>query len=155
MTGVIILILIGLFLFLVEFLLIPGITVAGIGGVAFLIGGIVWAYTGYGNTAGHITLISTLVATFFTIAIALRAKTWKRFMLNTNIEGSVANPDDENQVKLGDTGIAISRLTPIGKARFNDRVYEVKSTGEYIDQKTEIVALRFEGSKIIVKPKTT
>jgi membrane-bound ClpP family serine protease len=154
MAVVIILILIGLFLFLVEFLLIPGITIAGIGGVAFLIGGIVWAYTGFGNTMGHITLICTLAATFFTIAMALRTRTWKRFMLNTNIEGSVADTE-AHIVSPGDEGVTISRLTPMGKARFHDTVYEVKSTGNYIDQKTEIVALRIEGTKIIVKPKTT
>jgi len=94
-----------------------------------------------------------MLATILTIAIALRSKTWKRFMLDTSIDGSIASTDDENQVKPGDEGMTISRLTPMGKARFNDRIYEVKSTGEYVDQKTEIVAIRMEGSIIIVKPK--
>jgi membrane-bound ClpP family serine protease len=153
MTVVIILILIGLLLFLVEFLLIPGITVAGIGGVACLIGGIFWAYYDLGATVGHITLISTLAATFFTIAIALRAKTWKRFMLDTNISGSVAYAESEEQIKPGDSGVTISRLSPIGKARINNLVVEAKSTGEYIDPKTDIVVIRHEGSKVIVKLK--
>lgn len=153
MTGIIILILIGLFLFVVEFMLIPGITVAGIGGVACLIGGIFWAYTSQGATVGHITLISTLAATIFTVAIALRAKTWSRFMLNTNIDGSVASSESAENIKPGDVGVTISRLTPMGKARINDIVIEAKSTGAYIDPKTEIVVVRLEGSKAIVKPK--
>jgi membrane-bound ClpP family serine protease len=152
MTGVIILIIIGLFLFVVEFLLIPGITVAGIGGVACLIGGIFWAYNGYGNVAGNITLISTFVATLITIVFALRSKTWSKFMLNTNVEGSVAN-DDLTQVKPGDEGLSVSRLTPMGKVRINEVVLEARSTGNYIDQKTPIVVIRFEGSVAIVKPK--
>lgn len=153
MTLVIILILVGLLLFLVEFLLIPGITVAGVGGVACLIGGIFWAYYSEGTTVGHITLISTLAATAFTVALALRSKTWNKFMLNTNISGSVAQAESEEQIKPGDTGVTISRLSPIGKARINNIVVEAKSTGEYIDPKSEIVVIRHEGSKVIVKPK--
>ena len=152
MTGVIILILIGLFLFVVEFLLIPGITVAGIGGVACLIGGIFWAYSGYGTVAGNITLIATLAATILTIALALRSKTWKLFMLNTNVEGSVAS-DDIQKVQPGDEGVNISRLTPMGKVRINNIVFEARSTGNYIDPKTPIIFTRFDGSVAIVKPK--
>jgi len=153
MTLIIFLILVGLFLFVVEFLLIPGITIAGIGGVGFLIAGIILAYTGHGNTAGHITLISTIVATAFTVAMALRSKTWNRFMLNTNVESSVDNPTSNESIKAGDVGTTISRLTPMGKARINDIVVEAKSTGAYIDQKTEVEVIRIEGSKVIVKPK--
>ncbi|HCY00590.1 MAG TPA: hypothetical protein DG754_10665 [Bacteroidales bacterium] len=152
MTGVIVLILIGLFLFVVEFLLIPGITVAGIGGVACLIGGIFWAYSGFGNAAGNITLISTLIATIITIALALRSKTWSRFMLKTNVEGTVAS-DHLSQIKPGDEGTTVSRLTPMGKVRINDVVLEARSTGNYVDQNTPIVVIRFEGSVVIVKPK--
>lgn len=155
MTLVIVLILVGLFLFLVEFLLIPGITIAGIGGVGFLIAGIVLAYTDHGNTVGHITLLSTVVATAFTVAMALRSNTWKRFMLNTNVDSSVDNPVANQLIKPGDFGFAISRLTPMGKVRVNDTVVEAKSTGAYLDQKTEIEVVRIEGSKVIVKPKNT
>lgn len=152
MTGVIVLIIIGLFLFVVEFLLIPGITVAGIGGVVCLTGGIFWAYSGYGNTVGNITLISTFAATVITIAFALRPKTWSKFMLNTNVEGSVAS-DDLAQIKPGDEGVSVSRLTPMGKVRINEVVLEARSTGNYIDQKTPIVVIRLEGSVAIVKLK--
>lgn len=92
-------------------------------------------YYGYGSTVGHITLAATMLATILTIAIALRSKTWKRFMLDTSIDGSIASTDDENQVKPGDEGMTISRLTPMGKARFNDRIYEVKSTESMLIKK--------------------
>ena len=152
MTGVIILILIGLFLFVVEFLLIPGITVAGIGGVACLIGGIFWAYGGYGNVAGNITLLSTLVATLITVAFTLRAKTWNKFMLKTNVEGTISSNDAE-KIKPGDEGITVSRLTPMGKVRINGIVLEARSTGTFIDPKVPIIVIRFDGSVVIVKPK--
>ncbi len=153
MAGVIILIIIGLFLFIVEFLLVPGVTVAGIGGIACLVGGIYWAYDVYGSTVGHITLASTIIATIFTITFALRSRTWKRFMLNTNVAGSIKSDENEEKIKPGDVGVCISRLSPIGKIRVNDIVLEAKSTGSYIDPKTEVTIIKFEGSKVIVKPK--
>lgn len=153
MAGVIILIVIGLLLFLVEFLLIPGITIAGLGGIAFITGGIVWAYLGYGSTVGHIVLIVTLLSSVFLIFLALRSNTWKRFMLTTNIDSAVENNADEELIKPADTGITLSRLAPIGKARINNMVVEAKSTGDYIEEKTEIEVVKIEGSKVIVKPK--
>jgi membrane-bound ClpP family serine protease len=153
MTGIVILILLGLFLFIVEFLLVPGVTVAGIGGLACLVGGVFWAYSSHGNMVGHITLISTIALTLFTVVLALRSRTWKRFMLDTNVEGSVASEEDTTRIKPGDEGLTISRLSPMGKARINDLVVEARSTGQYIDPKTKVVVIRFEGSKVIVKPK--
>ncbi len=151
MTGVIIIILIGLFLLLVEFLLIPGITVAGVGGVILIAGGITWAYTGYGTTAGHLTLLGTAIASVTVVVLALRSKTWKYFMLNTNVEGSVDGKIDENQIKVGDAGVSVSRLAPMGKARINGVLVEAKSMGEFIDQKKEVIVIKIEGSKVIVK----
>ncbi|KAF5075563.1 hypothetical protein DSECCO2_169900 [anaerobic digester metagenome] len=151
MTGVIIIILIGLFLLLVEFLLIPGITVAGVGGVILIAGGITWAYTGFGTTAGHLTLLGTAIASVTVVVLALRSKTWKYFMLNTNVEGSVDGKIDENQIKVGDAGVSVSRLAPMGKARINGVLVEAKSMGEFIDQKKEVIVIKIEGSKVIVK----
>lgn len=152
MTAIIILILVGLLLFVVEFLLIPGITIAGIGAVGCIIGAVYWAYTAYGITVGNITLFSALILTLLTIIFALRSKTWKRFMLNTNVEGNVTS-DEVQQIVIGDEGITISRLSPMGKVRIKEVVLEAKSTGNYIDQKTPIVVTRMEGSIPIVKPK--
>jgi membrane-bound ClpP family serine protease len=147
------LILLGLFLIVVEIFLIPGITLAGIGGLGCLVGGVIYAYSNYGNTVGHITLISTIALTAFTLAFSLRSKTWKFFMLNTNIEGNVTTEVLADKIQPGDSGLTISRLTPMGKVRINQLVLEAKSEGTYIDQKTEIVVVRFDGPRVIVKPK--
>ncbi|MDD2548918.1 MAG: NfeD family protein [Bacteroidales bacterium] len=153
MTGFIILILVGLFLFVVEFLLIPGVTVAGIGGLASLVGGVFWAYHSFGNTVGHITLFSTVFLTLLTVTLALRSKTWKKFMLNTNIEGSVGDNNEDLGINPGDEGISVSRLSPMGKVRINDKVIEAKSLGEYIDSREDIIVIRIEGAVAIVKLK--
>jgi membrane-bound ClpP family serine protease len=53
MFWIIALIVLGLFLLVVEFFMIPGITIAGIGGFLIIIYSVYSAYTNYGTTAGH------------------------------------------------------------------------------------------------------
>ena len=67
---VILLLVIGVVLLLIEFFLIPGISIAGIGGVLFMGGGIVYAYTAIGPEVGHITVFGAIVV----IALAF----WKK-----------------------------------------------------------------------------
>jgi membrane-bound ClpP family serine protease len=50
-------------------------------------------------------------------------------------------------------GKAVSRLAPIGKALIEDRLYEVRSDGSYIDSNSEIIVTRIEGNKIFVEIK--
>jgi membrane-bound ClpP family serine protease len=147
-----VLLLIGFIFLVLEILVIPGTGIAGIIGFA-LIGIAVWqTYAVYGNAPGHIVLGISILLTFITLALSLRAKTWSRISLNSSISSRV-NVFEEVNVKPGDTGEAVSRLVPIGKAFINGDYYEVSTTGEYIDQGTEIVVTKIVNNKIKVKPK--
>ena len=129
-------------------MLIPGLTIASIGAVAYWLAGIL-GFCGYGSTVGISPWLQPCWPPSSPLPLPYGRK--RGNVLCSTLWNCACR--DENQVKPGDEGMTISRLTPMGKARFNDRIYEVKSTGEYVDQKTEIVAIRMEGSKIIVKPK--
>ena len=109
MGAIILLIALGLILFLIEFLLIPGITVAGIGGAILTIGGIYLAFTNFGPQTGVIVLISTLVITVLIFTFSLRAKTWKKAMLTTNIDGKMNEIPGKDKIKAGDKGVTITR----------------------------------------------
>lgn len=147
-----VLLLIGFLFLVLEILVIPGTGIAGIIGFV-LIGIAVWqTYVVYGNAPGHFVLGGTLVLTFITLALSLRAKTWRRISLNTNITSRV-NVVEEINVKPGDTGEAISRLVPAGKALINGEYYEVRTTGEFLDQATEIEVIKVVNNKITVKQK--
>ena len=152
-TAIILLIIFGIFLFLVEFLIVPGITVAGIGGAILLGIGVYLAFEFHGARVGGYVLAGTLTGIIITLIISLRSGTWKKLMLNTNVEGNTYNQESET-IKPGDTGVALTRLNPIGKAMINEIVVEAKSTGNYINEKAEIVVVKPEGSKFIVKPKS-
>jgi len=152
MGAVILLIGLGLLLFLIEFLLIPGITIAGIGGAILTIGGIYLAFANFGQATGIIVLISTLVITILIFSFSLRAKTWKKAMLTTNIDGKMNEIPGDDKIKPGDKGVTITRLAPMGTVKVNNFVIEVKSVSGFVDPRTEIEVVKVSPSQILVKP---
>ncbi len=149
---VVTLILIGLAFLLLEILVIPGTGVAGI--VGFIVLGIgVWqGYSYYGDTTGHWILGGTILGTVAVLAYSLRAKTWRRVALNSEIDSRV-NLIDEVNLKRGDEGKTVSRLAPSGKAMFNNEFCEVHTFGAFIDPGKAIIIEKIEDHKIFVKPK--
>ena len=59
-----------------------------------------------------------LIISIVMLVLSLRSKTWKKAMLSTSINSKV-NQESDN-FEIGDEGSSISRLTPMGKARFGD-----------------------------------
>ena len=136
-------------LFLLEIFLLPGITIAGIGGALFAIGGIIYAYS-TGTVLGHVTLIGSVVLFIGFFAWLLRAKSFQRVALNTNVDSTLTSTRDMG-LQVGDKGIALSRLAPIGKARFGDTTVEAKTQGDFIDEQTPIVIIRLDGYNVVVE----
>ncbi len=155
MTLIIFLIILGIILFLIEFLLVPGITVAGIGGAILMIGGVIMAYHFHGKAAGNYTLIGTAVVSFITVYFVLKTKTWNRIMLKTSIDGKVNVVERENpNVKVGDIGETVTRLNPMGRVLVNGENFEGKSEDVFIDQQSKVEVTKVLSNKIIVKLKT-
>ncbi len=148
---IVLLLLLGIVLLLLEFLVVPGVTIAGIGGVIMMGGGIYLAYTTYGSTVGHIILLSVLVVNIVLIMYALKSRTWKKFMLESKVDSSVDT--DTPEINVGDTGSCVTRLAPMGKVRIGDIVVEGQSIEGYLDAKTEVEVVKIYKYKIIVKPK--
>lgn len=152
MTVIIILIVLGILLFVIEFLLVPGVTIAGIGGLILTVFGVYKAFDNYGSTVGVWVLIGTILLSVFVIAMSLRARTWNRLMLKTDIKGTVDKDLTEEQMKIGDRGKTITRLAPMGKIIINNMVREAKSTEGYINEHSDIEIVSIEGTRISVKP---
>lgn len=153
---VIFLIILGILLFLVEFLVVPGITIAGIGGAISIITGIALSFYYQGPTTGLIVLICTAVLIGITVVFMLKAGTWRRLMLNKSVEGKVDFVRmDEGRLKIGDKGKAITRLNPMGKVMISDEYYEAKAQDKLIDQNTEVEIVKIESNRLIVKQLNT
>ncbi len=148
---IILLILLGLVLLLIEFAVIPGVTIAGIGGFLLLAASVYIAFTEYGNAVGFITLAVVLVMSPALIYYFFKSRTGKKMILQKNIEGKV-ELINSNKIAVGDTGKTIGRLAPTGKVKINGEVVEAQSTGTFIDPHTEIRVLKILSNKIIVEP---
>ena len=147
---IIILIVIGLALIIVEVVVLPGITVAGIAGFLLTGSSIFLTYRWFGNAAGTYALIGTSILFIVFLIYALRAKTWDRLSLHSEIDGKV-NVVDVDHIKQGDKGMTVSRLAPIGKVLIHDKIMEGKSEFGLIDENKEIEVVYVNDSTIIVQ----
>lgn len=138
-------------LILIEIFLLPGITLAGIGGILFAIGGVVYAYT-ISLFAGNITLVASGIAFGLIFFWMLRSNSFKRVALHTEVDATLTS-SRELGIEPGDEGITVSRLAPIGKARIKGITVEAKSEEELIDENTSVVVTRVDSYNVIVRPK--
>lgn len=153
MGFIITLILVGLILVLAEILIIPGVGVAGILGLLSMGGSCFYAFHEIGNTAGAIVTAVNAVLLIGLIVFVLRAKTWKRMALDTNIDSKAVDSGEEALV-VGDRGRTVTRLAPMGTVRFGDKTFEAKALEGMIDQETDVEVVLIEDSRIYVKPLT-
>lgn len=151
-TLIALLIILGILLILIELLIIPGVTVAGLAGFILIGAGVFFGYQAHGVPTGNYMLLGTVGALVILTVTALKLKTWQKFGLQSTIESRVGGLD-EMTVKAGDAGKTVSRLAPIGKARFGSELFEVRSDGGYIDAHNEVVITRITGNKIFVEIK--
>ena len=129
-------------LILLEIFMLPGITVAGVGGFLFAAGGLFYAYS-VSTPIGNVTLaVSSLVfaASFIWL---LRSKSFNRVALKTEHRFQ-AGIQPRLGIVPGDEGLTLSRLAPIGKARINGITVEAKSMDELIDENTPVEVIRVD-----------
>ncbi|MBA3899976.1 MAG: NfeD family protein [Bacteroidetes bacterium] len=150
---IILLIACGLLFVILEILVIPGVGVVGILGGAMIIFAVISAYS-ISATHGHIALGGSVVLSVLSIFLSIKAKTWEKISLSNVMEGK-ANVREGIDINIGDTGFTISRLNPMGKAYFNDNIYEVESIEGYIPEDSEVTVVQATSSKIKVKTKQT
>lgn len=145
------LIILGIVLLLIEVTILPGITVAGIGSFLVLVYSVYLAFTSYGTLAGFLTLAFVLIAAPLLIFKLFKGKAGKSMVLNTVLTG-VANEINPEKVKVGDIGVTIGRLAPMGKIKVNDEVVEVRSTGTFVNPGEKVRIIHIEKSLVTVEP---
>jgi len=134
-----------------ELVLLPGVSVGAILALGCDVAAAYFAFTGYGSTVGWGTIgVISLVAIVVSI-ISLRAKTWQRLSLRQEITSSSMDTPQAHNVKVGDRGVAVTRLAPMGKVEIAGHTFEAKCPTELIDQQAEIEVTGFENFNVIVK----
>jgi len=140
---------VGLVLLLIEFFLVPGVTVLGIMGLLAMFVGIGLSYTYFDTLTGHFVLAGSVLFSLFWFVQSFRVGFWDRFALKKQITAQVN--EDESPITVGMIGKTLSALRPFGKVRFeNGQIREVFSD-TYLEPHTTIVVIQIDGKKIIVK----
>ena len=145
------LIIAGILLMFVEFLLVPGVGVAGVFSLLSL-GAACW-YTFYciGYSAGWWVTSVVLALLLVFLFIILRTKTWKELELNTDVTSKVNTAS--SQLHVGDNGVTLTRLAPIGTGRFGTVCCEVKSSdSSMIASGTPVEVVQIIDNQVLVKP---
>ncbi len=151
--GIILMILAGLVLFLLELLVIPGISIAGIGALILMGVSVYLSFSLFGVTTGTLVLIAVLISMGVVIALTFRSKTWHRVSLHAKVD-SKTNEVSIHGIVPGDSGITLTRLGPVGMVQIGEYRVEGHSEGPFIDQQSNIVVVRIEPSFVVVKIKT-
>jgi membrane-bound ClpP family serine protease len=150
---IITLILLGLGLIVVEIIFIPGTTVIGFFGFAMMVTGAVMSFRYYGSEVGWITVGCSMVASGLVLYFSFKSKVWNRFALRSTMHSTV-NEGELKDLALGQEGVALSALRPVGKGEWNFKSYEVKTQGEYVERGTKIRIIKISLNQIIVEPTT-
>ena len=100
-----------------------------------------------------IKAIIDLVLLGILVFFALRARTWRRFELKTEVRSQMGT--EVSQVHVGDRGIAYTRLAPMGTGRFGEVSCEVKShDNTMVAAGTPVEVIAIEENRPLVKPIT-
>ncbi|MCY7410771.1 MAG: hypothetical protein LH473_10890, partial [Chitinophagales bacterium] len=143
----------GWVLVFLEIFIIPGTTLFAIAGIITMITGVVFAFNQYGIIVGTLTLFGSALFTFLSVIYGFKRGLLRGLTQKGIVDGKM-NLIDEEKIKEGDVGIALSKIAPIGKALFNDNNFEVQSLGEWIVEGSKIEVTKISLNKIIVKAKT-
>lgn len=140
----------GILFLIAELLLLPGVSVGALLAVGCYGSSIYLAFRDYGTTGGILVSAIIVLLSLVVTVFSLRAKTWQRFSLKQAIDSSSSKLPSE-ELQIGDCGITVSRLAPMGKVSVNGHIYEAKSQDVYIDQQCNIEIVGFENFNIIVR----
>ena len=138
----------GLILLAIELFLVPGFSVPGIAGITMIGYGIFKAGQMYGSSGVLITVLISAAVSVILIRGAVKSRTIKSISLDYSQKGTSAI--DDYSFLLGKRGKALSDLRPSGTALIEGKRCDVVTDGEYIDENSDIIVNKIEGTRIIV-----
>ena len=140
----------GLLLFAIEVFLIPGISLAGLASAGCILYANYYAFETLGTLPGIITLVVSALGIIAVTVWFMRSKTVDKLSLKKTIDYR-PEPLKGLGLKVGDEGVAITRLALIGNAEFNGHIIEVRSADGFIDEKCRIRVERILDGIVMVQ----
>jgi membrane-bound serine protease (ClpP class) len=149
------LLLLGIVLLVVE-VFVPGFGIFGIGGIAAIAASVFLAVP---DTQLALRYLLWMAVAFVTMLFVLLPSIAKRGLgklltLDQSMEGMVGTDRTSDLLDLiGQEGTALTTLRPAGMAEFGARRVDVVTEGGYIEAGSNIVVLRIEGTRVVVREK--
>ena len=137
-------------LMIVEVIFIPGVGISGVLGVLSMLASVFYAFFFVGNIAGWITVVVLALIMVALFMWALYGKSIDRMALKKSINSKVETFRSDD-FKVGDCGVAKTRLALIGEAVINGQVVEVKSEEGFINETDKVELIRITAGTIYVK----
>ena len=151
MFYIILLIVLGLLFLVAEIVLLPGVSVGALLAMVYDGSAIYLAFRYHDTPTGIVVVVLIVILSLVATILSLRAKTWQRFSLRQKIDSS-SMPSPQTRLRVGERGVTLSRLSPMGRVEIGGELYEAKSLDAYVDPRTEVEVVGFENFSVIVKP---
>lgn len=152
-----IIMLFGLFLCMIE-VIVPGFGVFGILGTIFTFGGMLI------KIILGITILQFVSMVLLALAVAIVSVVLVVVLGKTGVIGKssivqekTAIPKDydsltrEQKKLIGKVGFAVTVFKTSGKFKFNDKIYDAVSSGEYIEKDSKVKVVEIRNNTIFVK----
>ncbi|MFC4808228.1 NfeD family protein [Paenibacillus sp. GCM10023250] len=145
----------GLLLLVSEFFL-PSFGILGILGSSALVAGVLLASPS--PKSALLSLVVALVAAAVIVYLVARRfahqGVWNKFILRDQLTTDKGYSSSANKADyLGRSGVALTPLRPAGTARFGDERVDVVTSGEFVAPHSEVVVVKVEGTRVVVRPK--
>jgi len=161
----------GISCLLIEFFVLPGLAIFGLGGGILVLVSLVLAsqtfvlpHNAYqwGELNRSLLTIAGAMAGFVAATVVLRKWLPRAPIVNQVLLEPPKGEEAETisrreslvnlQGLLGERGTTTTQLTPSGKARFGDRLVDVITEGDLIPRGTDVEVVEVHGSRVLVKP---
>jgi len=157
---------VGLVLLVVEIAFIPGFGFVGLAGVLCMGASLMltrlpsfqwWSIDQVSAVVGQMALsmILGIIGSVILLKSLPRIGAFNRLILGSRTaasEGYVAAPTEGDADLLGQEGVTLSELRPVGIGLFDGRRLDIIAEGEYIDEQTAVKVIEARGSRIVVRP---
>ncbi len=151
MFWIVLLIIFGVLFLVTELLLLPGLSVGALLALVCDAAAAYIAFVRFGPTAGWIVVGVVIAVSIVATVISCRTDTWQRLSLRQQITSSSSETPSQLDIHVGDRGVAVTRLAPMGKVEINGKTVEAKTVSAFIDQRSAVEVTGCENFNVIVK----
>ncbi|MFZ2146849.1 MAG: NfeD family protein [Sedimentisphaerales bacterium] len=169
----------GILLLLVEFLILPGFGIAGFSGIVCILAGlfgmliknppdklpwpqdaIAWSDFTWGVVGLSLGFVGFVVLAWLLSKYLPRIQFLSGLILAPAVprqSGEIplsmtTSPESKTaSINVGDTGEAVSKLRPTGKAKFGDAIVDVVAEAEFLDKGAKVEIIEIHGNRVVVK----